>query len=668
MCRYTGLFATPTQAGVRLFVRNPGARYRTFDALANVQLPGGFALVAARDPIRDHYFEANLFRSRAILAAVVCAALLLLLTGRLFFLQGIDHSHYATLSTSNRVRLMAVAPTRGRVFDRDGQLLAENLPSYRLELTPESIPDMDHTLASLRQLLEFGDSDVARLRKALHRKRPFEGIPLLNNLSDDQVARVAANRHHFPGVDIAARLSRNYPLGELTAHVLGYVGRIDERELQALDPNNYSGTSYVGKIGIEKHYEDLLHGSVGFQQVEVNAEGRILRVLEEMPPVPGKDIYLTLDVGLQAAAREALGDHSGAVVALDPLNGDVLAMVSQPAFDPNLFVSGISAATYAELSRAKERPLFNRALSGQYPPGSIIKPFLALAALETGLQPSGQVRFCPGYYMLPNDQRRYRDWKKQGHGAVDLSEAIVQSCDVYFYDLALRLGIDRIAPFLAAFGFGEHTGIDSTGEAGGILPSRGWKRKMRNEPWFPGETLITGIGQGYLATTPLQLASATATLASGGVRLRPRLLASVGSAPADRDTRGAQVLSRVEIVDEAHWNSILQAMQDVAHDYRGTAFSANRDVGYRVAAKTGTAQVVAIAQDDEYDAEKLARELRDHALYVAYAPVPAPRIVVAVLVEHGGSGGRVAAPVARWVMDAYLLGRGRVQAVAGEQR
>jgi len=611
--------------------------------------------VAARDPIRDHYFEANLFRSRAILAALVCSALLLLLAGRLFFLQGIGHNHYATLSTSNRVRLMAVAPTRGLVFDRDGVLLAENLPSYRLELTPESIPDIDLTLASLHELLEFGDSDVARLRKALRRKRPFEGIPLLNNLSDDQVARVAANRHRFPGVDIAARLSRNYPLGDLTAHVLGYVGRIDERELQELDPNNYSGTSYVGKIGVEKQYEDLLHGSVGFQQVEVNAEGRILRVLEEMPPVAGRDIYLTLDAALQATAREALGANSGAVVALDPLNGDVLAMVSQPAFDPNLFVSGISAGTYAELSRAEERPLFNRALSGQYPPGSIIKPFLGLAALETGLQPVGRVQFCRGYYVLPNDDRRYRDWKKHGHGAVDLHASVAQSCDVYFYDLALRLGIDRISPYLAAFGFGAPTGIDSTGEAEGILPSRAWKRKMRNEPWFPGETLITGIGQGYLATTPLQLASATATLASGGERIRPRLLASVGTAPAARDTRGAQLLSRIEIVDQANWDSILQAMQDVAHDYRGTAFNAFRDVRYRVAAKTGTAQVVAIAQDDEYDAETLARELRDHALYVAYAPVHAPRIALVVLVEHGGSGGRVAAPVARRVLDEYLL-------------
>ncbi len=622
--------------------------------------------MAARDPIRDHSFEANLFRSRAILAALVCAALLLLLTGRLFFLQGIGHSHYATLSTSNRVRLMAVAPSRGLVFDRNGRLLAENLPSYRLELTPESIPDMDATLASLRELLEFGDGDVERLHKALRRKRPFEGVPLLNNLSDNQVARVAANRHRFPGVDIAARLSRNYPLGELTAHVLGYVGRIDERELQELDPKNYSGTSYVGKIGIEKHYEDLLHGNVGFQQVEVNAEGRILRVLEETPPVPGRDIYLTLDVDLQSEARAALGDASGAVVALDPLNGDVLAMVSQPAFDPNLFVSGISATTYAALSRAQERPLFNRALSGQYPPGSIVKPFLGLAALETGLQPSGQVRFCPGYYMLPNDERRYRDWKKHGHGTVDLREAIAQSCDVYFYDLALRLGIDRVSPYLAAFGFGDRTGIDSTGEAGGILPSRKWKRKMRNEPWFPGETLITGIGQGYLAATPLQLASATATLATGGVRMRPRLLASVGEPPAARDTRGAQVLSRIEIVEDEHWRDILAAMQDVAHDFRGTAFGANRGVGYRVAAKTGTAQVVAIAQDDEYDAEKLARELRDHALYVAYAPVDEPRIAIAVLVEHGGSGGRVAAPVARRVMDAYLLRRG-TQAAVGEQ-
>ncbi len=618
--------------------------------------------MAVRDPIRDHYFEASLFRSRAIFAALICSTLLLLVAGRLFFLQGVGYSHYETLSTSNRVRLMALAPTRGRVFDRNGVLLAENQPTFSLELTPESVPDLPGTLARLRELLEFDEEDVVRLRKALRRNRPFEGIPLLNNLSDDEVARIAADRHRFPGVDIAARLSRHYPLADLTAHVLGYVGRIDERELQALDPNNYSGTSYVGKTGIEKQYEDLLHGSVGFQQVEVNAEGRILRVLEDMPPVPGRDIYLTLDITLQAAARDALGDYSGAVVALDPANGDVLAMISRPTFDPNLFVNGIPAATYADLSRAEKRPLFNRALSGQYPPGSVIKPFLALAALETGLQPPGRVQFCRGYYMLPNDERRYRDWKKRGHGAIDLHDAIAQSCDVYFYDLALRLGIDRISPYLEAFGFGQRSGIDSTGEAAGILPSRAWKRKLRNEPWFPGETLITGIGQGYLSATPLQLASATATLASGGVRMRPRLLAGVDAAPAARDTHGAQVLSRVEIVNEANWQHVAKAMEDVVHHFLGTAFTAHSDVTYRSAGKTGTAQVVAIAQDEEYDAEQLAFKLRDHALYVAYAPAQRPRIAVAVLVEHGGSGGSVAAPVARRVIDAYLRERSAASA------
>ncbi len=619
--------------------------------------------MAARDPIKDHYFEANLFRARAITAGAVGFALILLLLGRLYYLQEISHRHYSTLSTNNRVRLMAVAPTRGLIYDRNGVLLADNMPTYRLEITPESVPDMEATLEALRDVVEVSDDDVTRFRRALRRKRPFEGVALRTNLDDADVARAAANRHRFPGVDIAARLGREYPLGDLTAHVLGYVGRIDERELRVLDANNYSGTSYVGKTGVEKYYEDRLHGSVGFRQVEVNAEGRVLRVLEETPPVSGNDLYLTIDARLQQVARDALADFSGAVVALDPRNGEVLALVSQPSFDPNLFAEGISLADYRDLAEGERRPLFNRALSGQYPPGSIVKPFIGLAALEAGVPAARQRMLCRGHYQLPNDERRYRDWKKQGHGLVDLGTSISQSCDVFFYDLALRTGIDRISPYLARFGFGELTGIDSVGEATGILPSREWKRRERSQPWFPGETVITGIGQGYLSATPLQLALATATLANGGKRLRPRLLGGVGG-PADGEAR-VEAVDAFEFRDRAHWDEVVRSMRDVVHDPRGTAYWAHRNLRYQAAGKTGTAQVVGIAQDEEYDEEKIARRLRDHALYVSFAPLEAPRIAIAVLVEHGGSGGSVAAPVARQVLDEYLLRDERVRAGAG---
>ena len=607
----------------------------------------------AGDQLKDHYHEASLFRFRAMMAALIATLAVFLLLGRLYYLQSINYDHYSTLSQNNRVRLMAVAPTRGLIYDRNGVLIAENLPSYRLEIIPEEVDDMDATLAGLRSFISFDEEDLERFHSTLKRKRPFEGIALLTNLNDEQVARVAANRHRFPGVDIVARLSRNYPLGDLGAHVLGYVGRIDERELQILDAKNYSATRWVGKIGIEKYYEDQLHGAVGFRQVEVNAEGRVLRVLEEEAPQPGQTLYLTIDAELQRVAREALGEFSGAVVAIEPRTGDVLAMISKPEFDPNLFVHGIPSKTYQVLSTHEDRPLFNRALSGQYPPGSIVKPFIGLAGLEHGVKSGNEKIVCRGYFTLPNDERKYRDWKKWGHGIVDLDTAITQSCDVYFYELALQLGIDRISPYLSQFGFGDRTGIDNIGEATGILPSRAWKRRVRHQPWFPGETLITGIGQGYMTATPLQLASATATLANAGRRLKPRLF--LGHERVPESDRTPETLSQVEIKHESNWSYVLHAMRNVTQALQGTAYRASLEAAYKSAGKTGTAQVVGIAQDEEYDQEKLAFKLRDHALYIAFAPIDDPKIAIAVIVEHGGSGGSVAAPVARKVMDYYLV-------------
>jgi penicillin-binding protein 2 len=443
--------------------------------------------------LKDHLFETRLVMNRAIILLVFGGILLLVLLSRLLYLQVLAHEHFTTLSEDNRVKLQPIPPNRGLIFDRNGILLAENLPSYRLEITPEQIDDMGATLDALEGILEIRDIDRSRFEKLRKRKPRFEAVPLLFHLSDEEVARFSVNRHRFPGVDITAGLARHYPLGEQAVHALGYVGRIDEQALKNLDTSNYRGTTHIGKIGIEKTYEDLLHGKVGLQQVETTAQGRVLRVLNRTPPVSGHNLYLTLDSRVQAAAEQAFGDFAGSAIAMDPNNGDILAFVSMPTYDPNPFVNGIDYAAYAALRENDKEPLFNRALRGQYPPGSTVKPFMGLAGLEQGITGSHSSTYCPGFYMLPGNSRKFRDWKRTGHGTVDLNKSIVQSCDVFFYDLALSLGIDGIHEYLQHFGFGRKTGIDILGELPGLLPSREWKRQRRDQPWFPGETIITGI-------------------------------------------------------------------------------------------------------------------------------------------------------------------------------
>lgn len=614
----------------------------------------------ARQAIKNHQQEQHLFFIRVVVILTVVVLLFGLLVARLTHLQVVNYSHFTTLSQNNRVRLEAVPPPRGLIYDRNGVVLAENRPAYQLEVTLEQVRDLEATLSGLAELVTLEESEMARFRRALRGKRPFQAVPLKLNLSDEEVAQFAINRHRFPGVEIQARLARHYPLGEQFAHVVGYVGRIDERELARLDRRNYSGTSHIGKTGVERYYEDVLHGQVGHQQVEVNAQGRVLRVLERQSPVPGQDLVLTLDARLQAAARAALDGRNGAIVVIDPPSGEVLAMVSKPGFDPNLFVHGIPAALFNALRGDRYQPLFNRALSGQYPPGSTIKPVIGLAGLENDVITAARTMYARGYYTLPNDDRRYRDWRREGHGLVDLDKAIAQSSDVYFYDLGYRLGIDRLAEFLARFGLGERTGVDTTGERPGLLPSREWKRAARNMPWFPGETLITAIGQGYMLTTPLQLASLTGTLAMRGERMRPRLLRGIID-PASGELQLSQPVAEqpVELRDTAHWDQILQPMVNTVHRRNGTAYwSIGRDLAYTMAGKTGTSQVFGLAEDEEYDEEELEKHLRDHALFIGFAPVEAPRVAVAVIAEHGGSGGRVAAPIARQVMDFYLLEEG----------
>jgi penicillin-binding protein 2 len=598
--------------------------------------------------IKDYIQESQLTLNRTVLALAVIGLLFAALVGRLTWLQVVSHAHYQELAQDNRVKIEPLVPTRGLIVDRNGRRLAENLPAFSLELTPELVDDLETTLAALGQLVDISDSDLERFRKLVARQPKFERIPLRFRLTEDELARLAVNRHRFPGVDVQARLDRHYPYGPALAHALGYVGRINVEELQTLDPVNYRGSTHVGKLGVEKAYEAVLHGKVGLQEVEVNAQGRELRVLERAAPAPGQDLRLALDVDVQAAAIAALDGRPGAVVAIDVKDGGVLALVSEPAHDPNLFVHGISRKDYAELTSSKARPLFNRALVGRYPPGSTVKPFVGLAGLATGTTTPDHRKYCPGFYQLEGREHKYRDWKKQGHGPMDLADAIIQSCDVYFYDLAHELGIDRIHDYLVGFGFGRPTGIDIGGESAGLMPSRAWKRAARNLPWYPGETLITGIGQGFMQTTPLQLAVATAQLARGGLALTPRLV--LEPTPPTPPRPPASVA-----LDPDQFTITVGAMTDVVHGPRGTA----RRIAsgeYRIAGKTGTAQVFGIAQEEEYEEEEVAKHLRDHGLFIGFAPAEEPRIAVAVVVENGGSGSSSAAPVARAVMDRYLLG------------
>lgn len=608
--------------------------------------------MAERLTLKDPYKEMRVFGARILVSGLFMLTMFGVLAYRYFDLQVRQYEKYRTESDRNRVQLQPVPPRRGLIYDRNGVLLAGNVASYSLNVVKEQVDDLEQTLQILRSLIELDDDDIAKFRQRLRERRPYQAVPLKARLSEEEIAVLAVNRFRLPGVDVDAELVRNYPHGELLAHSIGYVGRISDKELPDLDPVNYSGTHYIGKIGVERFYENELHGNVGYQNVETNARGRVLRVLERTDPEPGKDVQLYLDVKLQAVAQEALGDNLGAVVAIDPKTGGVLALVSKPGFDPNLFVTGISSKAFRALNESLDRPLYNRALQGQYPPGSTVKPLYALAGLYYGVVTPATRVPDPGWYQLPNDSRFYRDWKRGGHGgSVDMRQAIVESCDVYFYDLAHRLSIDRMHDFAVNFGLGERTGIDNTHERPGLMPSRAWKRQARKMAWFPGETLSAGIGQGYVLATPLQLAVLTATLANRGERFEPRLVQRIG----DQVVHVPEA-SRVRMSNEAGWDVVISAMEEVVHGARGTAKATGRDAQYRMAGKTGTAQVVGYAQGIKYDASQVAKRQRDHALYIAFAPVEDPQIALAIIVENGEHGSSMAAPIARKVFDAYLLG------------
>jgi penicillin-binding protein 2 len=577
---------------------------------------------------------------------------------RLVDLQVVHFEHFSRLSQGNRVRLEPVPPVRGLLFDRNGRTLAENLPVYQLELVPEQVTDIEGTLAELIELGLVRSDDLPRIRAQLRSQRRFEPTILRHRLGHEEAARFAVQRPRFTGVDIQARLARQYPLGEVASHVIGYVGAVSENDLLRLDGANYAGTAQTGRIGAERAWEHLLHGSTGHRQLLVNAQGRMLQEVDRTDAAPGRNVYLTMDLELQSVAEAALQGRRGSVVALDPRNGQVLALVSVPGYDPNLFSMGISTAQYRALQNDIDQPLFNRALRGQYPPGSTIKPMLALAGLHYNAIATQDTIFCPGWFSLPNHSHRYRDWKKTGHGTVNLRESVAQSCDVYYYRLAVTLGIERMHDFLGKFGLGQLTGIDIPGEQPGLMPSREWKRSAFRQPqdqvWFPGETVITGIGQGYMLATPLQLAQAAAILGNRGQGFRPTLLAAVENpVTGERETFAPEPLPPLGVsarqVEEA-----VDSMVAVMHSPRGTARASARDALWTIAGKTGTAQVIGIAQGEVYDESLVDERHRPHALFISFAPAENPRIAVGVLVENGASGSGAAAPIARIVMDHWL--------------
>jgi penicillin-binding protein 2 len=605
--------------------------------------------------LEDRRREQRLVRTRAIVAGVFIVCGLSLILVRLFHLQLERHEHFTVLSTENRVKVQPVPPNRGLIFDTKGAVLAENHPSFSLVITIEKVEDLKTTIAELKQLVPIEEIDLARFERLKRQRMRFQPVPIRLNLTPEEVARFAVDGYRFPGVEVHAELIRTYPKRELTAHVLGYVGRINDRELARIDKGNYAGTNFIGKGGVELAHEDVLHGKVGYQQVEVNARGRILRTLESTPPAPGQDLYLYLDIALQQAATEALGDYRGSIVAIDPRNGGVLALVSTPSFDPNLFVEGISQSNYDTLLHSPDKPLYNRAIRGQYPPGSTVKPFIGLGGLSLGFVTPRKSTYCPGYFSLPGQKHRFRCWRRGGHGTVDLELSIVQSCDVYFYWLANQMGVDKLNTFLAEFGFGLRTGVDVSGELAGLLPSREWKERVRKQPWYPGETLIMGIGQGYFLATPIQLAAATAALANKGRFIQPRLAYARRVPGADVATVFPTVARQIRITNPGDWDIAIEDMAKVVESQRGTAKRIHSN-DYRIAGKTGTSQVFTIGQKERYDASKISERLRDHALFVAFAPVEDPRIAVAVMVENGGSGSGTAAPIARRVIDAYLGG------------
>ena len=649
--------------GHQVFQRNSKRRlFRTFEAPS---FPGGRAT-----ELKNTEQEIRAFQLRLGAAGFLVLGCFALLFARFVYLQVASYDEYQSAAEDNRISILPIAPNRGLILDRNGVVLARNYSAYTLEITPSKVADLDQTIDELSQLVEVQARDRKRFQKLLSESKTFDSLPIRTRLTDTEVARFAANRWRFKGVEIKARLFRQYPQGESAAHVVGYIGRISQKDQESLEERelaaNYKGSEHIGKIGIEQSYERELHGTTGSEQVEVDAGGRAVRTLSRTAPVSGNNLVLTIDIELQKIAEEALGDRKGAVVALDPMTGEVLAFASRPAFDPNLFVDGIDSVNWDALNNSPDKPLLNRPLRGAYPPGSTFKPFMALAALNTGKRRPEQAISDPGYFMFGN--HRFRDDKVGGHGSVDMVKSIIVSCDTYYYVLANDMGIDTIARQMAPLGFGALTGIDIEGELPGVLPSTWWKAKRFRRPeqqkWYPGETISIGIGQGYNAYTPLQLAHATAIIAADGLIKTPRLVRHVHDLrtnekrpvdlPISKDALGQPRPQRLPFKPE-HLAVIKEGLEGVP--IAGTGARAFAGAAYVSAGKTGTSQVFTVKQNEKYDAKRIAEHLRDHAWYMAYAPADKPRIAVAVLVENGGFGAQSAAPIARQVFDFHLTGK-----------
>ena len=614
----------------------------------------------SRKELKNHQDEQRNFKLRLGVLSLIVLTAFSLLAIRFYFLQIYRYDHYQTLAENNRISIVPITPNRGLISDRNGIILAHNFFAYTLEITPSKVKNLGATITDIAQLVEVSHSDLKRFNKLKSEGHNFESIPLRTHLNEIEAAKFAVNRYRYPGVELKSRLFRHYPLGKQGAHIVGYIGRINDKDLTKLAAkdvlSNYKGTDHIGKSGVEEYYEAQLHGTTGFQQVEIDADGKAVRILSSKAPTSGSNLILSTDSKLQEIAETAFGERRGSLVAIKPSTGEVLAFVSMPTFDSNLFVGGIDVENWKLLNESLDKPLINRPIRGVYPPGSTFKPFAALAGLENGKRKPPFSISDAGYFMLPRSSHRYRDWKPGGHGNVDMRRAITISCDTFFYGLAMELGIERLSSFVRHFGFGQKSGVDIAGEVGGLMPTPEWKMRRFKQPWYMGETVIVGIGQGYTLATPMQLAQATAILANKGVAMRPRLVAAITDAKTGISQATQTVISDKIPLDEANLEIVKLGMIDVTLP-GGTAVSVGANAGYSIAAKTGTAQVIGMKQNEKYNANLIAERHRDHALFIAYAPADDPKIALAVIVENGGHGGSAAGPIARKVMDYYLLGK-----------
>ena len=602
--------------------------------------------------ISDRQQEQRIFSTRVVLSLCIVLGLTSVVLYRYFDLQINRHLDYVTNSNKNRIHIRSIAPTRGLIFDRHGQLLADNRPAFTLNIIPDRTQNTDSLVAQLGLLLSISDKDIARFEKHAKRSKGFAPVPLKYNLTEEERAILAVNSHLLAGTEVSAQLMRFYPQRELLTHTLGYVGRINDREIRTIDPENYRGTDFIGKIGLEKYYEETLLGKVGTEQVETDARGRVMRVLDKKDPVSGSNLTIHIDSQLQRVALDALKNERGALVAIDVKTGGILSMVSTPSYDPNLFTSGISQKQYDGLLKSPDRPLFNRALRGQYPPGSTVKPLFGLIGLQHKIFDLDYSINDPGYFFMEGIKRPWRDHNADqgGHGqGVDLAEAIIESCDVFFYTIGVKAGIDLLSKESALFGLGDITGIDLPGEKRGIMPSRDWKKENRRQDWFNGDTINMSIGQGFMLTTPLQLAVMSARIAARGKTVVPKLLKSINGEEIEPEYAPDQIE-----YDDRYWDYIHKAMIDVVHSDRGTARGISKGLNYKLAGKTGTAQVISIHEKEKYDSSKIDKRKWDHALFVAFAPADNPKVALGLIVENGEHGSRTAAPIARKVIDRYL--------------